>query len=287
MKTVIIGGNGQLGMDLMKAFGDVNPVSLTHADIEIDAIDSVSKTLSSLKPDLVINTAAYHKVDDCEKYPDRSFQVNALGALNLARVCESLNARLLHLSTDYVFDGKKQAPYVENDLPNPLNVYAVTKVAGEHFVQSNCSKHYVVRSSGLYGHNPCRAKGRNFIDTMLKLSKERSEIKVVDDEILTPTYTYHLAVQIRELVSQDSYGLYHITNNGSCSWYQFAKEIFKNAGVRISVVPVSAKEFPSSVKRPSYSVLENANLQLLGIDHMPQWQESLAHYFANKPVFVS
>ncbi len=284
MKTAIIGGNGQLGMDLVQAFADSNPVSLTHSDIEIDNIDSVSKTLSALKPDLVINTAAYHKVDDCEKYPDRSYQVNGLGALNLARACESLNARLLHISTDYVFDGKKQKPYVESDLPNPLNVYAVTKIAGENYVQAYCSKHYVVRSSGLYGHNPCRAKGRNFIDTMLKLSKEKPELNVVDDEILTPTYTYHLAVQIRELVSRDAYGLYHITNNGSCSWYQFAKEIFKHAGVTIPVHPVSAKEFPTAVKRPSYSVLENKALQSLGIDHMPQWQESLAHYFAHKSV---
>lgn len=280
MNVAIIGGNGQLGMDLMKVFAAENPVSLTHADIEIDNIDSVTKTLLSLKPDLVINTAAYHKVDDCEKFPDRSFQVNAIGALNLARVSESLNARLVHVSTDYVFDGKKGSPYLETDLPNPLNVYAVSKVAGEHFVAAYSSRYYIVRSSGLYGHSPCRAKGRNFIETMLKLSKEKPELRVVNDEILTPTYTFHLAEQIKELVRTDAYGLYHVTNNGSCSWFQFANEIFKHAGVNIPVIPVSAKEFPSTIKRPSYSVLENAKLQSLGIDHMPQWQESLTHYFS-------
>ena len=286
MKVAIIGANGQLGMDFVQAFADGETISLTHADIEIGEIDSVSRVLSDLKPDLVINTAAYHKVDDCEKYPDRSFKINAIGALNLANVAESMKIPIVHISTDYVFDGKKQKPYLETDPPHPLNVYAVTKVAGEHFIAANTSRYYIVRSSGLYGHNPCRAKGRNFIDTMLKLSKERNEVRVVNDEVLTPTYTYHLAKQIRELVATGAYGLYHSTNNGSCSWYEFAKEIFKNARINISVVPTSAKEFPSMVKRPSYSVLENAALQALGIDHMPQWQESLAHYFAHKPVAV-
>ncbi len=282
MKAVVIGANGQLGVDLMKAFADVETVALNHTDIEISEIESVTNILSSLKPDILINTAAYHKVDDCEKYPDQSFQVNAVGALNLAKVSASLNIPFVHISTDYVFDGSKRAPYVETDQPHPLNVYAVSKVAGEYAVMANASRYYIVRSSGLYGHSPCRAKGRNFIDTMLKLSGERKEIRVVNDEILTPTYTYHLAMQIRELVNTDAYGIYHVTNNGSCSWYEFALEIFKNAGITISVVPVSAKEFPSAIKRPSYSVLENAHLQKLGIDRMPQWQESLAHYFAHK-----
>ena len=199
MKVAIIGANGQLGMDLMKVFADVQPVSLTHNDIQIESLDSVSRTLSTLKPTLVINTAAYHKVDDCEKNPERSFQVNAIGALNLAKISEDQKFELLHISTDYVFDGSKKAPYVESDLPRPLNVYAASKLAGEHFVQAYAPRNFVVRSSGLYGHSPCRAKGgRNFIETMLKLSKEKNEVRVVDDEILTPTYTYHLALQIRE-----------------------------------------------------------------------------------------
>ncbi|MBI1803899.1 MAG: dTDP-4-dehydrorhamnose reductase [Ignavibacteriae bacterium] len=282
MKTAIIGGNGQLGMDLMKAFAGENSTSLTHTDIEIENTESVSRALTALKPDLVVNTAAYHKVEDCEKNPERSFQVNALGALNLARVCESMGTALVHVSTDYVFDGKKASPYIETDLPNPLNVYAATKLSGEHFVQAYSSKHYVIRSSGLYGHSPCRAKGRNFIDTMLKLSKERQELRVVNDEILTPTYTYHLARQIRELVTRPAYGVYHVTNNGSCSWYEFAMEIFKLSGTRVTVVPVPAKEFPAPIKRPSYSVLENKGLQSLGIDHMPHWRESLAHYFSTR-----
>ena len=270
-------------MDLMRAFGDTEAVPLNHGDIEIGDIDSVSSVLSSLKPAIVVNTAAYHKVDDCEKNPERSFQVNALGALNLARISQDLKSELVHISTDYVFDGKKAQPYVETDLPHPLNVYAVSKVAGEHFIAAYSDRHYVVRSSGLYGHNKCRAKGRNFIDTMLALAGEGKEIRVVRDEVLTPTYTYHLALQVRDLVKTGSYGLYHATNNGSCSWYEFALEIFQNAGLQPNVQPVSAKEFPSPIKRPSYSVLDNTALRSLGIDEMPHWKDSLEHYFKTKP----
>jgi dTDP-4-dehydrorhamnose reductase len=283
VNIAIIGANGQLGMDLMQAFGEAKPVGLTHEDLEIASLDAVSRVLNSLKPDLVINTAAYHKVDDCEKHPDRSFEVNALGPWNLAVVCESLRADLLHISTDYVFDGAKQSPYAETDLPHPLNVYAVTKVAGEHFIGANSSRYYIVRSSGLYGHNTCRAKGRNFIDTMLKLATEKKEVRVVRDEVLTPTYTYHLALQIRELVKTRAYGLYHITNNGACSWYEFACAIFRHAGMSVNVVPSTVKDFPSPIRRPHYSVLENAQLRSLGIDHMPPWEESLRHYFGSRP----
>ena len=284
MKVVIIGANGQLGMDLMKVFADLNPISLTHSDIEISDPESVSGALLSMRPTLVINTAAYHKVDDCEKNPERSYKINSLGALNLAKIAESHQFDLVHVSTDYVFDGTKHAPYVETDSPHPLNVYAVTKVAGEHFIAANTRRHYIVRSSGLYGHNTCRAKGRNFIDTMMALARDKKDIRVVQDEVLTPTYTYHLAKQIRELASTGAYGLYHVTNNGSCSWFEFAQEIFRNAGLQPSLKPTSVKESPSPIKRPSYSVLENAGLRSLGIDHMPHWKESLAHYFGAKPV---
>jgi dTDP-4-dehydrorhamnose reductase len=285
MRITIIGANGQLGMDLMAAFAKDECIGLTHADIEISDLDSVNRVLTTLRPEVVVNTAAYHKVDDCEKFPERSYQINAIGALNLAKVAESLGVPLVHISTDYVFDGEKKAPYVESDLPHPLNTYAVTKVAGEQYVRANAPKHFIVRSSGLYGHNPCRAKGgRNFIDTMLKLAAEKPEVRVVNDEILTPTYTHHLALQIRELVKTEAYGLYHATNNEWCSWYEFAEEIFRIAGVTTPLLPVSAKEFPAPIKRPSYSVLENAGLQKIGIDKMPVWKESLAAYFAGKQV---
>jgi dTDP-4-dehydrorhamnose reductase len=287
MKVAIIGANGQLGMDLMAVYADSQPVGLTHEDIEISNLDSVSGVLGSISPSLVINTAAYHKVDDCEKNPARSFEVNALGAANLAKISESQGFDLVHVSTDYVFDGLKGKPYVESDMPNPLNMYAVTKVAGEHLVAANASRHYIVRSSGLYGHNRCRAKGRNFIDTMLAFAKEKPEIRVVEDEILTPTYTYHLAIQIRELASTHAYGLYHATNQGQCSWYEFAQAIFEFAGLKPNLLPTTVKNFASPIKRPSYSVLENAGLKKLGVDHLPPWRESLKHYFDHRPSVAS
>ncbi|MFI5253195.1 MAG: dTDP-4-dehydrorhamnose reductase [Bacteroidota bacterium] len=279
MKVAVIGGNGQLGVDILAAFKDVETLSLTHEDIEISDVDHVVSVLGGIKPSLVINTAAYHKVDDCEKNPDRSYEINSRGALNLAKTSESIGFELVHISTDYVFDGLKRKPYLESDRPNPLNVYAVTKLAGEYFVSSYATKHYIVRSSGLYGHNKCRAKGRNFIDTMMTAAKERPEVRVVQDEVLTPTYTYHLALQIRELVKTGAYGLYHATNNGECSWYEFAKAIFEFAGLSPNLKPTTVKDFPSPIKRPSYSVLQNAGLQSLNIDKMPHWRESLAHYF--------
>ena len=280
MKVAIIGSNGQLGMDVAAAFSGDECVGLTHTDIEISDRDSVGRVMEAIRPDVVVNTAAYHKVDDCEKFPDRSFQINSLGALHLAQVTDNIGAKLVHISTDYVFDGAKRAPYVETDLPHPLNTYAVTKVAGEGFIHAHASKYFIVRTCGLYGHNPCRAKGgRNFIDTMKKLAAERPEVRVVSDEVLTPTYTADLAVQIRELAMTDAYGLYHATNNEWCSWYEFAQEIFKLAGLKAGLVPVSSKEFFSPIKRPSYSVLENAGLKKIGIDKMPVWRESLGRYF--------
>ena len=281
MNIAVIGANGQLGMDLMAAFADEGPKGLTHDDIEITDRGSVARVLRELKPDLVINTAAYHKVEDCEKNPERSLQVNSLGAHNLAVVTSSMNVDLLHISTDYVFDGKKRSPYLETDPTHPLNVYAVTKLAGEQFIAANASRYYVVRSSGLYGHNRCRAKGRNFIETMLALAKEKKEVRVVRDEVLTPTYTFHLAEQIRELVATRAYGLYHVTNNGSCSWYEFACAIFDRAGVSVNITPTTVKEFASPVQRPHYSVLANSALQALSLDRMPEWGESLGHYFKN------
>jgi dTDP-4-dehydrorhamnose reductase len=270
-------------MDLMAVYADRSPVGLTHENLEIVNLDSVSSVLGAIKPSLVINTAAFHKVDDCEKNPGRAFEVNALGAANLAKAAETQGFNLVHVSTDYVFDGLKGSPYLETDAPHPLNTYAVTKVAGEHLVAANTARHYIVRSSGLYGHNRCRAKGRNFIDTMLAFAKEKPEIRVVEDEILTPTYTYHLAVQIRELAASGAYGLYHATNQGKCSWYEFAQAVFGFAGLTPNLLPTTVKNFASPIKRPSYSVLENASLQQLGIDHLPTWRESLKHYFDHRP----
>ena len=283
MKVAVIGANGQLGTDLQDVFSAEHEViGLNHSDIEITNIDSVRSVLSSAKPDIVLNTAAYHIVPEAEKYPDKAFQINGTGVLNLARVCQDLRIKLVHYSTDYVFDGKKQKPYTEDDRPNPLNVYATTKLSGEYFVRNYCDKSYVIRVSGIYGKVPCRAKGGNFITTILKLAKEKPEVRVVNDEILTPTPTYHIGKNTAELIKTDAFGLYHMTCEGECSWYEFARVLWEALQLETPLYPARVNDFPQVVKRPFYSVLENKNLNKLGINEMPEWQEALKQFLVTE-----
>ncbi len=281
MKIAVIGANGQLGSDVVVAFvqkGDeVYPLS--HAEIELANVDSVSKCLKELRPEVVVNTAAMHHVERCETEPDKAFAVNAAGSRNLAMVMRDLDAILMHVSTDYVFDGGKGSPYVERDAPRPLNVYGNTKLSGEYFVRSTAPKHFVLRSSGLYGKNPCRAKGGlNFVELMLKLGKERGKVRVVDSEEVTPTSTSELAQQIVLLSRSDNFGLFHATAEGSCTWYAFAREIFSIANLQVKVEIAGPQEFPAKVPRPTYSVLENAALKGYGLNRFRPWQEGLRQY---------
>jgi len=226
MKIAVIGANGQLGQDVAAALeGRRHAVSrLTHAEIEICDAANVRGVLAALKPDLVVNTAAMLQVDQAEDEPGRAFAVNALGVRNLARLAGEQDFALLEFGTDYVFDGEKAAPYVESDAPRPLGVYAASKLAGEYFVRAHAPRHFVVRVSGIYGAAPCRGKqGENFVLTMLRLAKERGAVSVVEDEILTPTYTADIAARVADLVATKAYGLYHLTAEGRCSWYEFTR----------------------------------------------------------------
>jgi dTDP-4-dehydrorhamnose reductase len=279
MKLVVIGANGQLGTDLLEVLSkEHNVIGLNHADIEITDIDSVKNALSEIKPDIVLNTAAYHIVPEAEKFPAKAFEINGIGVINLAKVCQDLETRLVHYSTDYVFDGKKQKPYTEDDRPNPLSVYANTKLSGEYFALNYCDRSYVIRISGIYGKVPCRAKGGNFVTTMIKLAKEKPEVRVVDDEILTPTPTYHIAKNTAALIRKDAFGLYHMSCEGEVSWYEFSKVIWETLQLKTPLYPASVKDFPLVVKRPFYSVLENRNLNKLGINEMPDWKEALIQF---------
>jgi len=279
MKLVVIGANGQLGTDLLEVLSkEHNVIGLNHADIEITDIDSVKNALSEIKPDIVLNTAAYHIVPEAEKFPAKAFEINGIGVINLAKVCQDLETRLVHYSTDYVFDGKKQKPYTEDDRPNPLSVYANTKLSGEYFALNYCDRSYVIRISGIYGKVPCRAKGGNFVTTMIKLAKEKPEVSVVNDEILTPTPTYHIAKNTAALIRKDAFGLYHMSCEGEVSWYEFAKVIWDTLQLKTPLYPASVKDFPLVVKRPFYSVLENRNLSKLGINEMPDWKEALIQF---------
>jgi dTDP-4-dehydrorhamnose reductase len=278
MKVAIIGANGQLGTDLLRSFSSHDVYPLNHSDLEVTDIDQVNKVLKRIMPDVVINTSAYHNVPVCEQNPDSAFAINGKGVLNLARVSSDIHARLVHFSTDYVFDGRKGQPYLETDPCGPLNVYGATKLAGEHFALSYLQRSYVIRISGIYGKAPCRAKGGNFVTTMLRLAKEKPEVRVVNDEILTPTPTSAIAENTLRLVATDEFGLYHMSCEGQCSWYEFAKTIWEALNLATPLYPASVKDFPVTVKRPFYSVLENANLNRIALNNMPDWKDGLARF---------
>jgi dTDP-4-dehydrorhamnose reductase len=281
MNVAVIGSNGQLGADVVRAISDQGDEvwSLTHADIEVSSLESVMRCLASKQLDVVVNTSAMHHVEACEQDPARAYATNAIGARNLAIATRQSDLVLIHVSTDYVFDGKKGEAYVETDLPLPLSVYGNSKLAGEYFVRTLNPKHFVLRTSALYGTHPCRAKGgQNFVDLMLRMARERGRVRVVDNEFVGPTPTPDLARQIAALRRCEAYGLYHATAEGSCSWYEFAREIFSVAGIDVRLEVASPTEFPSKVPRPSYSVLENLGLKNLNLNRFEPWQAGLRKY---------
>jgi dTDP-4-dehydrorhamnose reductase len=281
MRVVVLGASGQLGRDLTTAFGSNGDttIALSHQDLEITSPDSIVRVLGEARPELVVNSAAFANVDGCEVDPARALAVNAVGARNIAQAAESLHAKLVYISTDYVFDGNKRTPYVEEDTPAPLNVYGNSKLSGEFFVRSMCSRHFVVRVSAIYGSNPCRSKGGlNFVELMLKLGREREEVRVVDDEFISPTPTIDVARQLVLLSRTSEYGLYHATAEGSCSWYQFARAIFDLSGTKVRLEAARPGEFPAKVSRPKYSVLENQALKQKSFNVFGPWREGLQNY---------
>lgn len=285
MKIAVIGADGQLGKDAIAAFAENEDVvySLTHADIEVRNLESVRTCLRDKNLDLIVNTAALHHVDKCELEPVIAYDVNANGVRNLAIVARELDATLMQISTDYVFDGSKKSPYIEDDLPLPLNVYGNSKLAGEYFARTVHNKHFVVRTSALYGNHQCRGKGgRNFVELMLELARTRDKVRVVADEFVTPTATSDLARQMVRLSRSDSYGVYHATAEGSCSWYEFAQEIFSVSGLDVKVEPALPGEFPAKAPRPHYSVLENHRLKIADLNLFDSWQVGLQQYLENK-----
>jgi dTDP-4-dehydrorhamnose reductase len=288
MRVLVVGAEGQLGTELCSVFADVE---LHRADldgaghlIDITQQAQVDALINKIEPDLVINAAAAHNVADCETRPELAFAVNATGAMYLAKACQRTGARMMHVSTDYVFGNRSARPYVETDLPAPLNVYAASKLAGEHLIAAYCANHQIVRTAAIYGNAPCRAKGgRNFVGTMLHLAANRPEVKVVTDEVTTPTYTLPLARQMRLLAEQGRPGLYHATCQGECSWYDFAAAIFEETGTQVKLTAATSADFQSPVRRPAYSVLRNQHLEELGLDIMPHWRDALRDYLAARP----
>lgn len=283
MKVAVIGSNGQLGSDVCAAFlrnGD-EVVGLTHSDMELTSAASVDEVLTAHAPEWIVNAAAMHHVDKCEADPQEAFSTNGRGSKHVAEWAKRADATVAYISTDYVFSGKKGAPYVETDAAAPLNAYGITKLAGEHFTAAIAPKHFVLRVSAIYGHQPCRAKGGlNFAELMLKLSRERDKLQVVDDEFVTPTPTTQIAAQLVTLSRSNSYGLYHGTCEGSCSWHEFAREIFRATDTKVCLEKAAPGQFPAKVPRPKYSVLENAALKAAGLNMFTDWRDGLQVYLA-------
>jgi len=286
LKIFLIGVDGQLGTDISEHFkkmgAEVHGL-LGLKDIDICDYNRSYDLVKKSDPDLIINTAAFHNVDLCEDEVVQTFKVNVEGVKNTAAICREMDIPLMHFSTDYVFDGNKEAPYVEKDCPGPQSIYAISRLGGERVVQYMLEKYYLIRLSGLYGHAGCEGQDNvNFVEKMLGLAGFKKQIRVVDDQVLTPTYTRDVAEKLFGLIKTGRYGLYHMTNTGKCSWFEFACEIFRMAGIDMEVFPVSSKEFGAKAIRPGYSVLDNANLRKAGLSDMRDWKEALGEYIRKR-----
>jgi dTDP-4-dehydrorhamnose reductase len=270
---LVVGAKGMLGQDLLKVLpGEVRGVDID--EIDITSPESVRKVLLTLKPQVVINSAAFTDVDGCETKTDMAMAVNGTGVRHLAEVSAQIGARLVQLSTDYVFDGMKPSPWIEGDLTGPLSVYGASKLAGEEYARLN-PDHLVVRTQWLYG-----VHGKNFVETMLRLATEKQELAVVDDQIGSPTWTMDLSRAIRALLEKGCRGTYHAANAGTCSWNEFARAIFAEAGLSVTVNPMSTAELGRPAPRPLYSVLDCGKLARdTGFQPQP-WREALRQYLA-------
>ncbi len=286
MKILITGISGMLGVDLYQALREEYEVTgLDRRDfpsspspsvnkVDITDLEAVKELFFRLTPNFVIHAAAYTDVDGCEKNADKAYEVNALGTRNMALACQGSDTPVLYVSTDFVFGGDKGISYDEFDEPAPINIYGRSKLAGENYIQSLLSRYFIVRSSWLYG-----PWGKNFVTTILKLAREKSVLKVVDDQVGSPTYTKDLSQQIKRLVATGLYGTYHITNSGRCSWYGFTREILKLVGMgKVEVIPITSEELARPAARPKFSVLENRCLKLSLGNGMREWKEALKDY---------
>ena len=275
MKIIITGAQGQLGQELVKQLDKKYEYDVIKTDrdtLDITNIENVNTFILEQNPDVVINCAAHTAVDLCETDIENAYKINAIGPRNLAIVCEKIGAKLVQVSTDYVFDGNGTRPYREDDINCPNSVYGTSKLMGENFVREFCSKYFIVRTAWLYG------EGNNFVRTMLKLSETNSELNVVNDQIGSPTSTVDLAKAIIDLIHTEHYGIYHGTCEGQCSWYDFAKKIFEIKNIDIKVNPVTSDEFKRPAPRPAYSVLNNFMFKLVGLNSFRNWEESLKEY---------
>jgi dTDP-4-dehydrorhamnose reductase len=290
MKVLITGARGQVGSQLIDViskgkselgdipgiFRNVEIIAAGSKELDISDFNKVKSFIESTKPNVIINAAAYTNVDGSEDNEDLAFRVNALGARNLAIASENIRAKLVHISTDYVFRGIESVPYREYDMTSPQNVYGKTKNMGDNFVREFCSKYFIVRPSWVYGYN-----GSNFVYTIIEAARKKEQIKVVNDQRGTPTNTEDIVHHILKLITTEQYGIYHCAGHGDCTWYDFACRIVELAEIPCKVLPCTTEEYPSKVKRPAYSVLDNMMLRCTVGDEMRSWEEAIKTFIKN------
>ncbi|WP_047986106.1 dTDP-4-dehydrorhamnose reductase [Ornithinibacillus californiensis] len=274
-KVLVTGAKGQLGMDLVSALNqaDYRVYGIGKRQLDVTDFEQIMSQVSKIKPDIIIHCAAYTNVNQAEQHKDTAFLINGIGTRNIAIAAESIEAKLIYISTDYVFDGADNEPYHEFSQVNPLNVYGQSKLAGEQFVRDFHSKYYIIRTSWVFGVN-----GENFIKKMLHLSEQNTELTVVNDQTGCPTYTVDLARAIMQIMETNRYGIYHVSNSGSCTWYELTLELFRLTNTSVKLIPCMTEEFPSPAKRPIYSVFDHMALRLNGFDTLPHWKDALDRF---------
>jgi len=284
MLVALIGASGQLGTDLQKIIPTRSLIKLDYPDFDITKKNIVESGLSSFKPDIVINTAAYNLVDRAEDYPEEAMAVNFYGVTHLSASCLKLNIPLVHYSTDYVFgaDSKRNHPYTEEDIPGPINQYGRSKLKAEQFITQKMKQYFIIRTAYLFGTAGSKAKGGNIIESMINIGRQQGELRAATNQFINPTYTLDLAKQTLNIIQTQHYGLFHAVSRGNCTPYKLATEIFNCLGKKINIIPVKADYFKPKAGRPLYSVLENKKLNQLKINIMPSWPQSLRHYLKEK-----
>lgn len=285
MRIAVLGSRGQLGRDLCSRLrSEAEIFELTRAEIDLERPESIAPYLTGHKPDVFVNCAAYNLVDKAETEPEAAFRVNAFGVREAAKACSAVNCTMVHFSTDYVYGLEEQSrePLREADAPGPVSAYGASKLAGEYFVRMASPNHLVIRTCGLYGVWGSGGKGGNFVETMLRVAGQGKPLRVVDDQRCTPTYTTDLAAAVVEMIRKRMQGLYHVTSSGSCTWHEFAAEIFRQAGVAADLAPTTSAAFGAPARRPGYSVLSSEKLAAAGVKPLRSWQEALGSYLQER-----
>lgn len=286
MIVAVLGANGQLGSDLVRVareFRCIETVALTRKDLDVCDLASIPNFLAKREFDALVNCTSYHKTDEVERRATEAFQINAHAVQGLAKICKAKGARFVHLSTDYVFDGESERPYVETDPANPVNVYGASKLLGEKLAMRECAEGTLIaRVASLFGVTGSSGKGGNFVETILRKAKETGEIRVVNDVTMSPTCTTDAARVILSLLEKGaSAGIYHVVNSGSATWYEFARRMVEEAGIKARVVPITSEEYPRAAIRPAYTVLDNRKTAAV-VGEFPNWSEALQQYLIDK-----